>query len=75
VVIPRLDDEVDLMKAVTRPLAAPHRLPRKAVGHPDWHNELAQLTLDLRAALDGASDTKAREVILRRVRRALKGKR
>ena len=63
------------MTAATRPLRAPRRLAPEAVGHPDWHNELAQLTLDLRAALDGASDTKSRDKILRRIRRALKDSR
>lgn len=75
VVIPRLDDDIDLMKAAIRPRRAPRRLAPETVGHPDWHNELAQLTLDLRAALDGAADGKSRHAILRRVRRALKDSR
>ena len=72
VVIPRLDDEIDLMTGATRPPSPPlRRLPPEAVGRPDWHNELAQFTLDLRAALDGAAGAKARKAILRRVKRAL----
>ena len=76
VVIPRLDDEIDLMTGVTRPATAPsRRLAPEAVGRPDWHNELAQFTLDLRAALDRAAGAKARRAILRRVKRALEERR
>ncbi len=75
VVIPRLDDEIDLLTGRASPQAAPRRLPPDAVGRPDWHNELAQFTLDLRAALDGAAGAKARAKILRRVRRALDDRR
>ena len=75
VLIPRLDDEIDLLTGAASPQAAPRRLPPDAVGRPDWHNELAQITLDLRAALDGAAGSKARDKILRRVRRALEDER
>lgn len=72
VVIPALDDEVDLTapgRLMRRP-GAP-RLEPDAVSHPDWHNELAQFSLDLREALEQAADEKSRKVILRRLRRAM----
>lgn len=72
---PALDDEIELAgrKAGPRFRRAPHRLPAEVVSRPDWHNELAQTSLDLRAALEAAADDRARGVILRRIRRALEG--
>jgi len=43
------------------------------VGRLDWHNDLAQFSLDLRAALDAAPDAAAREALLARLRGALEG--
>jgi metallo-beta-lactamase family protein len=73
VVIPQLDDEIELGDGALgpRPGAPPRRLSPEVVGKPDWHNELAQLSLDLRARLDKAADDKGRQIILRRIRRAL----
>lgn len=72
VFLPQLDDVVDLTDG-GRPRQRPthHRLPPEALGREDWHNDYAQLVLDLKHALDGAADTKARSVLLRRLRRAL----
>jgi metallo-beta-lactamase family protein len=47
------------------------RLQPEAVGRPDWHNDFAQLTIDLRAALESASDERSRGILLRQLRRAL----
>ena len=47
------------------------RAPPESVKGADWHNDLAQFSLDLRDALEGAADEKTRAVILRRLRRAL----
>lgn len=70
-IIPRLDEEFDLQgRRIIKPLG-PRRLAPEAVNAPDWHNDLAQLTLDIRAMLDQASDERARKTILRRIRRAL----
>lgn len=73
VIVPRLDDEVDLIGdgAGLRPHAAPRRLPPEAVGRPDWHNELAQFSLDLRERLEQAADNRTRRTIMRRVAQAL----
>lgn len=72
---PALDDEVDLSRGGALPelRKVPRRLPAEAVMHPDWHNDLAQVSLDIREALDAAADDKSRGVILRRIRRALRG--
>jgi len=51
----------------------PHRLERASLRGLDWHNDLAEFSLDLRAKLEEAADDKARGVILRRVMRALDG--
>ena len=76
VIVPQLDDVVDLLagesKVQFRPV--PHRLPRESLRGLDWHNELAEFSLDLRERLEAAADDKARGVILRRVMRALEGK-
>ena len=73
VVIPQLDDEIELGDGALgpRPGAPPRRLSPEVIGKPDWHNELAQLSLDLRTRLDKSADDKGRQVILRRIRRAL----
>ncbi|MDP4795920.1 MAG: MBL fold metallo-hydrolase [Rhodospirillales bacterium] len=73
IVMPEFDEEFDLVRGLTsktdkRKL---RRIRQDAVGGPDWHNDLAQLSLDLRARLEAAADEKSRAVILRKVRRAL----
>ena len=39
----------------------------------DWHNDLAELVLDINQDVAKAPDERARSVILRRLRRALTG--
>ncbi|WP_299393766.1 MBL fold metallo-hydrolase [Pelagibius sp.] len=75
IIIPQLDDVVDLLAGESRVAfrPVPHRLPRESLGAPDWHNDLADFSLTLRERLDEAADDKARRVILRRVVRALEG--
>ncbi|MEZ5894556.1 MAG: MBL fold metallo-hydrolase [Parvularculaceae bacterium] len=72
VIIPHLDDEVDLLgrDGIARRVG-PRRLRHEAVAALDWHNDLARLSLDIREALEGAADERSRNVILRRLRRAL----
>lgn len=74
VLVPGLDDEIELAAGgdgIVRRRAVTHRLPPEAVARPDWHNDLAQFSIDLRTMLEGAADAKGRAVILRRLRRAL----
>jgi metallo-beta-lactamase family protein len=73
VILPRLDDEVDLLDgSAGRVLRhAARRLSPEAVALPDWHNDLAQFSLDLREELEKCADEKARKTVFRRLRRAL----
>jgi metallo-beta-lactamase family protein len=72
---PALDDSLDLLSArpALVPVGPPRRLPPSAVGHVDWHNDLAKLTIDINDEMAKAADEKARGVILRRLRRVLEG--
>jgi metallo-beta-lactamase family protein len=70
---PRLDDVYDLTgealvhrEAETRPRISPDKMARH-----DWHNDLAELILDINQGVGKAADEKARAVIIRRLRRAL----
>ncbi len=73
ILVPQLDDVYDLLasRANAKIRKAPRRLDPKLVGKPDWHNDLAQFTLDLRAQLDQAAGDKRRQALLRRLRRVL----
>jgi len=75
IIVPQLDDVVDLLAGESRVQfrPVPHRLSRESLRGRDWHNELAEFSLNLRDLLDRAADDKARGVILRRVVRALEG--
>ena len=70
---PSLDDSIDLTPAGPRPVAmAPTpRIRPEQVGSLDWHNDVSKLFLDLNDALIGAADEKARNALIRRIRRAL----
>jgi len=72
-IVPQLDDVIDLSAGEGgvsfRP--APHRLASGSLRGLDWHNDLAEFSLDLRDRLERAADDKARGVILRRLKRAL----
>ncbi|MGE3876275.1 MAG: MBL fold metallo-hydrolase, partial [Parvibaculaceae bacterium] len=70
---PRLDDVYDVTgdmavrhEAEIRPRISPDRM-----AHPDWHNDLAELILDINDGVGKAADEKARAVIIRRLKRAL----
>ena len=72
--LPQLDDVVDLIgDRGPRKQPGPRRLPPEMVGRADWHNEYAQLMLDVQKSLLKAGDDKRRELLLRRLKRALKG--
>ena len=47
------------------------RIQSEKVGRFDWHNDLSKLWLDISDELEKAADDKARDVIIRRMRRAL----
>jgi len=72
VIKPMLDDVFDLMskEGDIRKLSIPRRLRPEVVGRMDWHNDLSSLWLDISDALDKAADDRARNVIIRRLRRA-----
>ncbi|MCG2634464.1 MAG: MBL fold metallo-hydrolase [Gammaproteobacteria bacterium] len=72
VVIPQLDDEIDLRaEMVASVRSGPHRLPPEAVTAPDWHNDLAQFSLDLRARLEQAGSAEERKRLLQALRQEL----
>jgi metallo-beta-lactamase family protein len=73
IIIPTLDSVYDLsgatcafLMAETRPRIDPLMMARL-----DSHNELATLILDIKDQLDKSADEKSRNVILRRLRKAL----
>lgn len=73
VVAPHLDDILEIAPGSVRLVlpATPRRIePERARGQ-DWHNDSAAFLLDLKDALDGAADDRARGVILRRLKTAL----
>jgi metallo-beta-lactamase family protein len=70
---PRLDDVYDVTgevpvrrEAEIRPRISPDKMAR-----PDWHNELAELILDINDGVGKAADEKARAILIRRLKRAL----
>ncbi|MGG5818987.1 MBL fold metallo-hydrolase RNA specificity domain-containing protein [Falsiroseomonas sp. HW251] len=70
---PVLDEAFRLMPGrVERDGAGGQRRARpETVGHPDWHNARAALTLQIEEALEKARDDRTRAVLLDRLRRAL----
>lgn len=75
VIAPVLDDELELLGEGPAPRSrpVPRRLQPEVIGRADWHNDLAQFTLDLRDAFEHAADDRARAVLMRRLRRSLRG--
>jgi metallo-beta-lactamase family protein len=73
IIAPVLDDEMELLGDGIAPRArpVPRRLQPEVIGHADWHNELAQFSLDLRDAFERAADERSRAELMRRLRRAL----
>ena len=70
---PRLDDVYDLSggQAVLLTTEIKPRINPEKMAKLDWHNDFAELMLDLNEKVTQAADEKARAVIIRRVRRAL----
>ncbi|MCA3575022.1 MAG: MBL fold metallo-hydrolase [Aestuariivirga sp.] len=75
IVIPSLDSVYELSGEACAYLAeqTKPRIDPTMVARFDSHNDMADLILDIREAVDKAGDEKARGVILRRLRRALSG--
>ena len=48
------------------------RLPPSSAGHRDWHNDYAELLLEINDTVEAAADRKAKGVIIRRIRDALR---
>ena len=73
IVLPAIDQAFDLTPEGARSLTtvAPPRVEPDKVGHPDWHNDVSRLVLDIDATMAAAADDKARGVLVRRLRRAL----
>jgi metallo-beta-lactamase family protein len=72
-IVANLDDVFDLTGDAARLVEPPERrLPPEMAGHRDWHNDYSALLLELNAAVEQGADRRAKEVIIRRVRRALR---
>jgi metallo-beta-lactamase family protein len=73
IVRPVLDQSFDLTRTgVRRVMEAPApRIRPDAVARLDWHNDVSRLLLDVNDALAAAADERARNVLIRRLRRAL----
>lgn len=70
---PDLDQSFALTPEGSRSLAptAPPRLKPEQVGRLDWHNDVSRLLLEIGEELRGCPDEKSRNVLIRRLRRAL----
>ncbi|MCJ9428821.1 MBL fold metallo-hydrolase [Kordiimonas marina] len=73
VIVPNLDDDYDLLALEKGPREAKaiRRIKPEVVGKPDWHNDLAELTLDIRSQLDHVTDDQARDELLHNLHDAL----
>lgn len=70
---PRLDDAYELNGTSARLLSrsVPARLLPEEIGRQDWHNDYQNFVLSLSERLKAKADRKSRDVILRRLQRAL----
>lgn len=70
---PLLDEAFELTRTgARRVLEAPTpRIRPEQVARLDWHNDISRLFLDINDALAGAADERARDALIRRLRRAL----
>jgi metallo-beta-lactamase family protein len=72
-IIPDIDDVYDLAgDRAVRIERHEERLPPASAGHRDWHNDYAELLLEIGDAVEAAAGRKAKGVIIRRIRDALK---
>jgi metallo-beta-lactamase family protein len=70
---PKLDDIFEITSSGARALEPwpPRRMRPEQVGRLDSHNDLSKLLLDINDVMDHAADERAKQVIIRRLRRAL----
>ncbi|NNE22201.1 MAG: MBL fold metallo-hydrolase [Rhizobiales bacterium] len=71
--VPAIDTEVSLTagkEPVELKTLQPRLVPADMAGL-DWHNDLAQFQIDLRETFEKAADKRSRNILLRRLRRAL----
>ena len=70
---PALDEGFILTSSGAAPLpaTAQPRLPPEKIARLDWHNDLSGLILDINDAAAGLADERARDTLIRRLRRAL----
>ncbi|MBX9944022.1 MAG: MBL fold metallo-hydrolase [Reyranella sp.] len=79
VVVPTLDQRYDLVWRAGRwtaeeadvGIAAPRLPPEEASARRDWHNDYAEILLDLRGALQAAPDDRSRRRLLQEMRRVI----
>ncbi len=73
VVAPLIDDVYNLSGAEPRVVheGLRRRIAPEHVAHLDWHNDLSRLILDINDRIEAEPDERARQVVLRRLRRAL----
>ena len=72
-IIPEIDDVYDLAgDRAVRIERHEERLPGASAGHRDWHNDYAELLLEINDAMEAAAGRNAKGVIIRRIRDALK---
>jgi metallo-beta-lactamase family protein len=68
-IIPEIDDVYDRAVRIER---HEERLPGASAGHRDWHNDYAEMLLEISDAMEAAADRNAKGVIIRRIREALR---
>lgn len=70
---PVLDECFDLTDTGAVRLSDPQepRLAPEKIARLDWHNDVSRLILDINEALAASADEKSRDVLIRRLRRAL----
>jgi metallo-beta-lactamase family protein len=72
---PVLDESFELTAQGLRRLSisTPPRLAPEKVARLDWHNDLSDLFLSINESVGAATDERSRDVLIRRLRRALAG--
>jgi len=71
-IIPDIDDVYDLAgDRAVRIERHEERLPSASAGHRDWHNDYAELLLEINDAMEAAAGRNAKGVVIRCIRDAL----